>query len=140
MEPRYRAATVKSPEDAKRPEVLARLAVEREWCVNRDIPYTVVDTSGFTAQLLSTLRFLRGWHRLHLDPRKSPVEAFSQKFASGYRRNVPLRQLIATASSKMRVSFPEGDAMFRYCGWRSLIRVDVLSRMRMDSPLVLEAS
>lgn len=60
----YRAASIKTKEDAADPAIRRRLAVEHQWCAERHVPWFLVDTTNFDKQLLSNLRFMRSWYRL----------------------------------------------------------------------------
>ena len=103
--PQDRALEVKTPEDAKDEETRQRLRVGRVWCRDRaEIPWLLVDTSGFTKELLSTLLFMRAW-RLHGYKPNSDREAlFLDYFLSRYTRNTPLRELILRSAKVLRMS------------------------------------
>lgn len=135
---RYRAASIKTPEDAADPAVRLRLAVEERWCRERGIPWTLVDTSGFSKTLLEVLRFMRVWslHRYEPSPEREAV--FLEAFRRFYVRNELLSQLMERLSRSLRL--PPGQALdtFRYCAWSNEIEISYSHPIALNKPLVLQ--
>lgn len=113
----YRAASVKTAEDAADPAVRMRLAVEERWCRERGIPWTLVDTSRFTSTLLETLRFMRAWFRHHYVPTTDGEAMFMDAFRSSYIRNQLLSDFVARLTKSLRLPQPRVLDTFRYCVW-----------------------
>lgn len=139
----YRAASIKTPADAKDPAVRLRLAVEHAWCLEHGIPWTLIDTSVFGATLLNrktllaNLRFLRAWFRHRYSPDAQSVEEFAQQFHASYHTNVPLEGLIQRAGKCLRLSDNLSQDLFRYCAWADFIKVSLMHPLSMNLPLVL---
>ncbi len=133
----HRAASVKTAEDAKNPRIRQRLAVEREWCRERGIRWTLVDTTEFDKTLLSNLRFLRAWflHGFEVDPRQAT--RFADCFNALYETNVALTSLIRRAGRALHMPEQMAEDFFRYCGWDNLIAVSLGHRLALNQPLVL---
>jgi TnsA endonuclease N terminal len=132
-----RAACIKTTDDAAKPTVRLRLAVEYAWCRERKVPWTLVDTSAFDKQLLDNLRFMRAWFRNRYEPDQQHVRRFAQVFQDSYRTNIPLTGLIQRVAKALRLSGAAADNQFRYCAWYDMIPVSLQSRLSMSSPLVL---
>lgn len=135
--PVHQARSVKTPEDAKDPAVRRRLQVEHMWCKQNDIDWKLVDTTGFSNDLFSTLVFLRGWHRHGHRPTQSGCEEFSEAFRRAYSRNTPLNELLSVCSKKMGVSQAQAQDAFRFCGWANWIKVDISQKLSLHLPVVL---
>lgn len=73
------AASVKSAEDAKNPEIRKRLVVEYLWCQQRNIPWTLIDTSSFNKTVLANLRFMRMWFQNHYKPDHAQADHFANQ-------------------------------------------------------------
>lgn len=134
---RYRAASIKTPEDAANPEVRRRLEVEHRWCQEHDIPWTLVDTSQFDRKLLSNLLFMRAWFRHHYDPNVDVESRFAQSFLTNYSRNVPLGDLIRKTAKTLRLARPLSEDIFRYCAWSDRIEISLKNALSLNLPLVL---
>ena len=134
---RYRAASVKSPEDASDPHVRLRLAVEHAWCQERGIPWTLVDTTRFNKTMLETLRFIRAWfrHRYVQDP--SLEDRFVDQFSTAYAPNRPLSELLERLSKLLRQPMTVMQDAFRYCAWSNRIQPSLMHPLALDAPVVL---
>jgi len=132
----YRAASVKTPEDAADPSKRLRLEVEHRWCEERGIPWTLVDTSLFDKTLLEILRFMRGWFRNRFDP-ATELSSFLVAFNTAYRRNELLGELIERLTAILRLPQPLALDMFRYCAWSGQIEISLKHTLALDRPLVL---
>ena len=133
----YRAASIKTPEDAADPKVRQRLEVENRWCRERGIPWTLVDTSHFDRTLLSNLLFMRTWFRHHYDPNEDVESRFAESFRAIYATNVPLAALIEETAKVLRFPVPLAIDVFRYCAWSDRIAVSLKHPLSLNMPLVL---
>jgi hypothetical protein len=133
----YRAASIKTPEDATDPEVRRRLSVEYLWCRDRGIPWKLVDTSKFDRKLLSTLRFMRTWFRHRYEPDKDSEDKFIECFRTAYSRNVPLARLIERVAKALHVTNAHAQDIFRYCVWTDGIATSLKHPLALNLPLVL---
>lgn len=134
---RYRAASIKTPEDAADPAIRLRLAVEHVWCSEQGIPWTLVDTKAFNKTMLATLRFMRGWFKDRFEPKDELVDRFAEQFQAIYRPNVLLSELLHTASKRLRLSEQTAQSTFQYCAWRNAIQVSLQHPLLLNKPLVL---
>ena len=135
--PVFRAASIKTPEDAANPDVLKRLRIEHDWCQKNNIKWKLVDTDAFNKTLLATLRFLRSWFRHKHAPEDAISQRFADQFGLVYVRNEPLGELICSTAKRLRIPQDLADDLFRYCGWTERISVSLQSPIAMDSPLIL---
>lgn len=134
---KYRAASIKTREDAANHEIRHRLSLEHAWCRERKIPWTLVDTSAFDRTLLANLRFVRAWFRHRHEPDIDGVTRFSKLFAALYQRNVPLGELIGCVAKRLHLRGPDADDLFRYAAWSDNIAVSLTHPIGLDKPLVL---
>ncbi len=134
---RYRAASVKSPEDARDPFVRLRLAVEHAWCQERGIPWTLVDTTQFNKTMLETLRFMRAWFRHRYVSDSSLENRFVEQFAAAYSPNLPLGELLAKLSKLLRQPATVMEDAFRYCAWSNRIQPSLVHPLALNAPVVL---
>jgi hypothetical protein len=134
---RYRAASIKTREDAANPEIRHRLSLEHAWCRQRRIPWMLVDTSAFDRTLLSNLRFVRSWFRHRHEPDSGNLMRFSTLFVALYHRNVPLGELIARVSTHLRMRDSDADDLFRYAAWSGSIAVSFKHPIGLNKPLVM---
>ncbi len=134
----YRAASIKTPEDAANPNVLSRLAIEHRWCSEHHIPWTLVDTSAFNDTLLRNLRFLRAWFLHCYEPDHQQAISFSSCFLAGYQRNIALGQLIRDTCRKLRLPRNVGDDVFRFSAWSDFIPISLRHELAFDRPLILK--
>jgi len=134
---RYRAASIKTKEDAQNPAVKQRLAVEYLWCKSKGIPWTLVDTSSFTKVTLDNLRFARSWFRQRFEPEPACVHDFARVFLQSYRTNVPLLDLIGNAAKALRLPEATAQDLFRYCAWTDEIPITLSQPLALNRPLVL---
>jgi hypothetical protein len=133
-----RAASIKPTSKAADPRVRSRLSVEHVWCLEKGLPWTLVDTSGFSKQLLATLRFMRAWFQNRFEPDVEQANRFSEAFSRLYRQNVLLCELTLQVQKLLRISPHEANNLLRYCLWSDRIKADVSARMSFDAPLVLQ--
>ncbi len=134
---KQRAASIKSPADALDPHVRQRLAVEHAWCEERNVPWTLVDTSNFSKTMLANLRFMRAWfrHRHESDPLL--VGRFLQKFQAIYLPNSPLKEMLMTIGKSLHLSHTVAEDMFRFCAWHDHIKVSLIQPLSLEVPVVL---
>lgn len=133
----YSAKSIKTPEDAANPEIRLRLQVEYEWCLERGIPWTLIDTSQFSKELLSNLRFMRVWFQNHYKPDSDGATLFAKQFNASYRTNVRLDELIHLTAKHLRLSDDIAGDTFRYCAWSSRIDVSLKHPLALNRPLIL---
>lgn len=136
---RYRAASIKSPEDARDPLVRLRLAVEHAWCQERGIPWTLVDTTQFNKTMLETLRFMRAWFRHQYVSDPLLEDRFVSQFVAVYSPNQLLNELLANLSKLLRQPMTVIEDTFRYCAWSNQLRPSLLHPLALDRPVVLQA-
>lgn len=133
----HRAASVKSPEDARDPGTRLRLAVEHAWCEDRGIPWTLVDTQRFDKTMLETLRFMRGWFRHQYVPDVALEDRFVAQFSADYAPNRLLSEMLARVVRSIRQPIAKVEDVFRYCAWSGRIQPSLAHPLTMDSPVVL---
>jgi hypothetical protein len=136
----YRAASVKTPEDAADSDVRRRLSVEYAWCQEHGISWTLVDTSSFDRTLLDTLRFMRGWFRSRYEPEAWVVEQFKNEFSYRYTTNASLKSLLSSIAKRMRIADDLADSIFRFCAWSGQIPVSFRHPLLMNRPVVLDST
>lgn len=132
-----RAASIKTPEDAADPAIRQRLAVEYAWCVERGIPWTLIDTSAFSKTMLATLRFMRTWFSNRYEPDLDSAAQFSEQFHTSFKANVLLDELIRNTAKRLHLSNTDAQNIFRYCAWTDRINVSLKHPLSLDRPLVL---
>ncbi len=135
--PIVRAASIKTPEDAKNPLIRQRLLIEYLWCKERGIEWTLVDTSRFTKTLLENLRFMRSWHRQRYTPNPEVEALFLEQFHFTYRNNILLDEIIQRISKKMLINTDLALDMFRYCAWFNHIQISLEHSLALDKPIIL---
>ena len=135
---RYRAASIKTPDDAEKESVRARLSVEYLWCSERGIPWTLVTTEKFSKTTLDNLRFMRAWFtNCYIVPDETTLRRFARAFLDAYRRNVPLNELLHRMCRWSRQDISIVDDTFRYCVWRDPIPASLDHLMLLDRPFVM---
>ncbi|WP_092416779.1 TnsA endonuclease N-terminal domain-containing protein [Collimonas sp. OK307] len=134
----YQARSIKTPGDAADEKTRAKLNVEYQWSERNALDWKLVDVSGFSDDLQSTLVFMRGWfsHRYSADERIA--NDFSQMFLKLYEPNVPLKELIQACASRMKRGYSLAQNDFRYCAWAGLIPVKLNSKLTMHLPVTLD--
>ncbi|MFZ4288162.1 TnsA endonuclease N-terminal domain-containing protein [Variovorax sp. HJSM1_2] len=132
-----RAASIKTAEEAADPAVRLRLSIEYDWCSQRGIPWTLVDTSAFNKTVLSNLRFIRAWFQHGERPSEQAADRFAQRFLASYKPNVCLVDLINMTSKQLRLHQDLADGLFRYCAWSDRIPVSLKHLLEMNMPVVL---
>jgi len=135
----HRAASVKSPSDARDPDTRLRLAVEHAWCQDRGIPWTLVNTERFDKTMLENLRFLRGWFRHQYAPDSALEDRFVAQFAAHHAPNRPLNEMLALVSRAIRQPVAAMEDVFRYCAWSGRIRPSLAHPLAINAPVVLAA-
>ncbi|WP_283441336.1 TnsA endonuclease N-terminal domain-containing protein [Noviherbaspirillum suwonense] len=133
----YRAASIKTAEDAKDPKVRQRLAVEFMWCQAHGIPWTLIDTSSFDRTVLETLRFLRSWFRNRYEPNEKIVDEFVEQFLLAYIPNVVLQTLIENIAKRLGIDQSTATNIFSFSAWSDRIPVSLRHPVLMNKPLVL---
>jgi hypothetical protein len=111
--------------------------VERLWCQDHNIPWTLVDTSAFNKTLLKNLRFLRSWYRQRHEPDLEESAEFAEVFKRMYRRNVLLKELILQTARTLKADAASAQDIFRHCGWSDLIQVSWKHPLALNEPLVM---
>lgn len=134
----YEARSVKTPEDANDEKVRARLNVEYQWSIRHGLDWKLVDTSGFTSDLHSTLIFMRGWVSHHYRPDEGIAQAYAHEFMAQYEPNVPLKVLITACAKRMKRGYSLAQNDFRYCAWSGLIPVKLTSKLTLHLPVTLD--
>lgn len=132
---RYRASTIKTPADGIDPGVRRRLAIERDWCEVKGIPYSLVDTTEFNRTLLNGLRFARGWYRHRVTISDKKALAYCRVFAESYSRQFTMHQLIERSARDLAIDVDVSQDLFRYCIWRSYIPVDFRRPLALNLPV-----
>ncbi len=132
-----RAASIKTPKDAKDPVVRRRLAIEHAWCQEQGVVWTLVDTKAFDKTMLSALRFMRLWYLNRYQPEPSSELQFSEKFLATYSRNILLGELLQKIATRLHLRDVDAQNIFRYCAWTNLITVSLKHPLSLDKPLVL---
>lgn len=135
---RYRAASVKSPEDASDPLVRLRLAVEHAWCQDRGIPWTLVDTTRFNKTMLETLRFIRAWFRHMYVSESSMEDRLVDQFTAVYAPDRSLGEMLGKLSKLLRQPMTVIEDAFRYCAWSNRIQLSLMHSLALDAPVVLQ--
>lgn len=136
----YRAAAIKSKDDARNAAVRQRLAVQYLWCRARGIPWTLVDTTLFNKLLLDNLRFVRSWFRHRYEPEPTSVERFTTLFLRTFRTNTPLEALVASVGQSLRISDSTALDTFRYCAWSKRIPISLTRPIALNRPLTLRGT
>lgn len=134
----YRAASIKTPADAVDQVVRRRLRVEKQWCEDNEIAWTLVDTRSFTKQMLSNLRFMRSWFRHRLIINDKEAARFADQFIATYQTNVHLEKLIEGVGKKISLKEEKATDIFRYCAWYNLIPVSLKHPLALNRPLTLD--
>ena len=134
----YRAASIKTPEDADNPEIERRLGVEHIWCEEHKAPFKLVDTSSFTKTMLSTLRFMRSWFQNRYKPDAEQADYFAEQFLILYGSNIPLQSLLRSVEKRLRISETKALNLFCYCAWSNRVPVSVHHPLLLNYPLVLD--
>lgn len=134
---KYRAASIKSPCDAKDPKIRQRLAVEFEWCKENGIDWVLIDTSRFDQTLLETLRFIRSWFRFQFVPDDTVADHFANAFIIRHRPSLLLKEILAECGKLMALSASQSQDLFCYCAWSSRIPVDIRHKLALNLPVVI---
>lgn len=133
----YRAASIKSAADAQDPDVRQRLAVEKMWCQEQGIQWSLVDTSQFSKTLLENLRFMRAWFLHRYKPDDAEIAQFLTVFSAQYSKSMTLNAIIASTARAINRDETVTLDMFRYCAWRDFIHVSLSSNLALNRPLIL---
>lgn len=132
-----RAASIKTPEDAKNPLIRQRLLIEYLWCKEKGISWTLIDTTRFTKTLLENLRFIRSWHRHRYLPNTEAEALFIQQFKFSYGNNILLNVIIKAIAKKLRITTELTLDTFRFCAWADQIQISLEHPIALDKPIVL---
>ncbi|MDB5790025.1 MAG: hypothetical protein JWQ80_49 [Massilia sp.] len=133
----YQARSIKTPEDASIPKVRLRLKVEHNWCQQNNIEWKLVDTTGYSRDLFSTLTFMRGWALQRYVPNFEHLDEFVKVFFNIYGKNFPLKEMIQTCAVRLKRGHETCLNEFRYCVWSDRITVDLMSKLTLHLPVVL---
>ncbi|MGJ9420784.1 TnsA endonuclease N-terminal domain-containing protein [Massilia sp. CMS3.1] len=134
----YQARSIKTPEDASIPKVRLRLKVEHKWCQQNNIDWKLVDTTGYSRELFATLTFMRGWALQRHLPNFEQADEFAKVFFDIYEQNLPLKEIIRTCSMRLNRSNENCLNEFLYCVWSGRIAVDLMSKLTLHLPVVLQ--
>lgn len=135
-----RAASIKTPDDANNPAVRQRLLIEYLWCKERDIPWTLIDTTSFNKTMLENLRFFRTWHRHRYIPDSEIESLYLKQFHFTYSKNIVLNDINKEISKKLRINVDLGLDTFRYCAWANLIEISLKHSTALNKPVVLRTT
>lgn len=138
--PFYQARSIKTVQDAQNPAVRLRLSVEHEWCRRNGIDWKLVDTTGFSPDLLSTLTFIRAWTRHGFVPVPEKTDLFVKVFHDVYVPNLPLRDLVNRCAERLQRSTPDCLDEFRYCAWADRLPIDISRKLTLHLPVVLKVN
>ena len=108
-----------------------------EICRRRGIGWKVVKTDTLNDDLLSSLRYARGWLRERFRPMEGRESRFSQEFMQGNSSAYTLRDTLAIAARKTGCPSEHALQIFKYSAWTGLIPVDFRWRIRLDRPVRL---
>lgn len=136
----HEARSIKTPEDAADESVRARLNIEYQWCRQNNIDWKLVDTRGFTSDLLSTLTFMRGWVQHRYKPEAVGSDKFTKVFNAAYRTNRPLNELVEACARRLKRSYSQSLNDFRYCVWSGRIPIELASKLTLHLPVVLNGT
>lgn len=132
------AKSVKSPAEAADASVRRSLLVAQAWCLERGVPWALIDTSRFDKTLLSTLRFIRRWFRAGAqEPHVELAQSFAATYLDLYARNLLLAEQLRRVAREMRTPQAEALALFRYCAWSGAIPIAVRQPIGLNRPVVL---
>ena len=133
----HRAASIKSAVDASNPEIRQRLAVEKLWCQEIGIEWSLVDTTKFSKILLENLRFIRAWFLHRYRPDGAQLPQFINAFFAQYSKSVTLSTIITKTAHAIEQDENVTLDMFRYCAWRNFIRVSLTHSIALNQPLIM---
>lgn len=136
----HRAASIKTPADAADPDIRRHLSVEHDWCHEKGITWTLVDTSRFDKTLLDVLRFMRGWFRNRYQPVSWMADRFANEFLQAHTTTTSLRSLLAFTAKRVCIADELADNLFRYCAWANKIPVSLRHPLLMNRPVVLDSA
>lgn len=129
------ARSIKPPKELLKPKVVGRLNIEYQWCLEAWLDWAWVDTSEFTPELLSSLRFVRQWFVDRYTPNDATARRFADAFQRSFEMGTPLEELVQMAASRARQR--DGLSLFRYCAWSDLIRLDLRRPISLDHSVIL---
>jgi hypothetical protein len=113
------------------------LRVKQAWCERRGVPWSAVDTSGLTTEVLDSLIFVRGWFRHRHQPDAKAVSRLVAAFERIHDRHLTLQEILEALSAKTKQKQEIVHNQFLYAAWADLIPVDLQHRVKLDAPVVL---
>lgn len=136
---RFRAVSlVPRAADLKRRDQ-SLMRIQQQWCIERGIEWTLVETDPLDRTVLDSLRFIRSWYRHRYVADSQVTKSFADCFMSEHRRDAELKQLINSTARRMRLDPQSALDVFRYCAWSHQIPVSLTSRIAPNCPLVLNS-
>ncbi|MGF6605798.1 hypothetical protein OKW45_000698 [Paraburkholderia sp. WSM4175] len=113
--------------------------VAQQWCNDRGIDWSLVETSALDRTVLDSLRFIRGWYRHRLVPDPEIALKFARLFMDHYQNNLVLGELVELVRKSLRIRPDTALDLFRYCAWCRLIPVALTGRIAKNCPVILRA-
>jgi hypothetical protein len=134
----YKAINLISRADALNQTTRTLMLIRQQWCRERGIAWTLVESAPISRTVIQGLRFIRQWHLNTYVPNSDISERFSRHFLIHYKQNVVLKELVETTGRSLRLRPDARLDAFRYCAWKGLIPVSLTHRLACNAPLVLD--
>lgn len=131
-----RAVAIKHAVNRGRKKSQLYLDVQRAWCEENGIVFTVVDNVG-DKTLCNTLSFMRNWF---VDQYKAPQDKlsdFSDRFNRQHRSNTSLKDLLRPIESALQIDQAEALSLLSLCAWENRIRLDLARPIGMQDIVYL---
>lgn len=135
---RCRAVAIKPDDLARRKKTMLYLDVQRAWCEQNHIPFTVVGNTGGMA-LYETMTELRKWFDDGYQPSADRAEEFQDRFQHDYREFATLAELLLPFATSMHMDRAEAFSMFRYAAWSNKIKLNLHKPIALNEAVVLAA-
>lgn len=133
----HQARSVKPPRHLINEATQRRLEVEWKWCQKHGIDWRLVDTSGFSKELLSSLRFMRGWVRYGQTLDFETAVDNSRVFRDEFRPHDALSVILKRVSRHLAQRDVVTTNLFRAAAWHGLIELDYTKQIAMNRPVAL---
>jgi hypothetical protein len=134
--PRCRAVAIKPADLAMRKKTKLYLDVQRTWCEENNIPFSVVSNTG-EIQLSESLNEIRKWFEDGYEPDQTKAAAFAEFFLANHTEHTPLASIFRPVSKSMRLDDAETFSLFRYCAWSNRIKLDLHKPIALNEAAVL---